>query len=301
MILALLSLYPFLVAVVGFLTAGMLVISTSMNVVLTTLCIALYMMIPRGSFDHWFSSVGQLVQMMFPDSYGRIQTNLKKTFQYHEKAQPDRAFYLWHPHGLLSVTPFLHTFIQQRSKIVCLSFFHRVPIVRDLYHYIRAIPSDYDTIKTELEEGSVSIIPGGVREMMLPQEAGVLRTIIKCRKGLFRLALETGTPLVPVLTYGEHELFPQVDSSLLTTLNQWMYSQFGLYIPIPSFTSLLNWVQLSETPLPPIRSVAGSPIPVEKVETPTQEQIEALKTTYCSALQKLFDETAPSGLRLVME
>jgi hypothetical protein len=47
--------------------------------------------------------------------------------------------------------------------------------------------------------------------------------------------------------------------------------------------------------------VAGSPIPVEKVETPTQEQIEALKTTYCSALQKLFDETAPSGLRLVME
>ena len=84
MILALLSLYPFLVAVVGFLTAGMLVISTSMNVVLTTLCIALYMMIPRGSFDHWFSSVGQLVQMMFPDSYGRIQTNLKKTFLFYE-------------------------------------------------------------------------------------------------------------------------------------------------------------------------------------------------------------------------
>lgn len=300
MLLALLSLYPFLVAVVSFLTAGMLVISTSMNVVLTTLCITFYMMIPPGSFDHWFSSMGQLIEMMFPLAIERLQHNLKETFQYTEASSPERALYLWHPHALMSLTPFFHTFWQRRTKVVCLNFFHRIPIVRDLYHFIGAIGSDYDTMKTALETSSVSVIPGGVREMMLPHKPGVLQVVLKCRSGVFRLALETGTPLVPVLTYGESELFPQIEHPLLKTLNTWLYTQFGLCIPIPSLTSLQNWLQLSESPLQPIRSVAGSPVAVEKIENPTQEQIEALKESYCSALQTLFDETAPPGLTLVV-
>lgn len=238
---------------------------------------------------------------MFPATTDRLIANLKETFQYIEASPPERALYLWHPHALLSLTPFFHTYWQKRSKVVCLNFFHRIPVVRDLYHYVGAIGSDYEPMKATLETTSVSVIPGGVREMMIPCTPGVLQVVLKSRSGVFRLALETGTPLVPVLTYGESELFPQIEHPLLKTLNVWLYSKFGLFVPIPSLTSLQNWVRLSESPLPPIQSFAGSPIPVEKTLNPTQEQIETLRETYIANLQTLFDETAPKGLKLVVE
>jgi hypothetical protein len=39
----------------------------------------------------------------------------------------------------------------------------------------------------------------------------------------------------------------------------------------------------------PINVVVGKPIPVEKVESPTQEQIEELHTLYIKALTELFE------------
>jgi 2-acylglycerol O-acyltransferase 2 len=62
---------------------------------------------------------------------------------------------------------------------------------------------------------SVSVIPGGVRDMMTTTP-GVIHIVP--RKGVFRLALETGTPIVPVLTYGENELFPAIHLSF----NEWL-------------------------------------------------------------------------------
>ena len=134
--------------------------------------------------------------------------------------------------------------------------------------------------------------------MMLPHTPGVMKIVLKDRTGVFRLALETGTPIVPVLTYGEQELFPQIEHPLLQMLNRWLYSQFGLYVPVPSLTSLMNWIQLSETPLPPIRSCAGTPIPVTKSLNPTVGEIEKLRATYVEHLQALFEKTAPAGLRM---
>lgn len=57
---------------------------------------------------------------------------------------------------------------------------------------------------------------------MMESEPGTLRLVLKNRTGVFRMALETGTPIVPVLTYGENELFPSMDSPMLRTLNQWL-------------------------------------------------------------------------------
>ena len=76
-------------------------------------------------------------------------------------------------------------------------------------------------MKETLEHESVSVLPGGVREMM-ESAPGTLRLVLKNRTGVFRMALETGTPIVPVLTYGENELFPSMDSPMLRTLNQWL-------------------------------------------------------------------------------
>lgn len=300
MFLALFSLYPVLAAAMGLLTTGILFVSTSMNVVLTTLCVAFYMMIPVGSFDHWFSTGAQLVRMLFPESTSRLLANIDETFQYYEKEHCERAIYMWHPHGLLSVSPAVHSTLHGHSRVACLSMFHTIPVVRDLYAYGRAIPAEYEKMKSVVETESISIVPGGVREMMVtkPRE---MRLILKGRKGVFKLALETGTPLVPILTYGENELFPPSDSQFLHELNKWLYTQFRIVVPIPSFTSLMNWIQLSESPLPPVRSYAGRPIAVKKTESPTDAEIDELRARYVRRLHRLFRETAPSGMHLHVE
>lgn len=300
MFLALFSLYPVLAAAIGLLTTGILFVSTSMNVVLTTLCVAFYMMIPVGSFDHWFSTVAQLVRMLFPESTKQLLENIETTFQYYEKEHCDRAIYMWHPHGLLSVSPAVHSVLHGHSRVACLSMFHTIPVVRDLYAYGRAIPAEYSKMKSVVETESISIVPGGVREMMATKPAE-MRLVINGRKGVFKLALETGTPLVPILTYGENELFPPSESTTLQELNKWLYSQFKIVLPIPSFTSLMNWIQLSDSPLPPVRSYAGRPVAVTKTESPSDSQIEELRTRYVKRLKRLFRETAPVGMRLHVE
>jgi len=59
---------------------------------------------------------------------------------------------------------------------------------------------------------------------------------------------------------------------------------------------------MADFKLTPTLSV-GAPIPVERVEQPSQDDIDALHVKYCSSLVKLFDEHKASygikeGLRL---
>lgn len=106
---------------------------------------------------------------------------------------------------------------------------------------------------------------------MMTTTPGVIHIVP--RSGVFRLALETGTPVVPVLTYGENELFPAVHLSF----NEWLYSRWKWIVPLPRLTGIRNWLQLAESPLPPIHSYAGHALPVERCEAPTEAQVTALK------------------------
>jgi hypothetical protein len=299
MFLALFSLYPFLAVALSTVTAWLVMVSTSMNVVLTTLCVAFYMMIPLGSFDHWFSSMIELGRMIAPQSFERLETNFDKTFQFHETKRPDRALYMWHPHGMLSLTPILHTIRKKLGKIACVQIFHKIPIVRDMYHFVGSIPADYSAMRTCLEKESLSVIPGGIREMML-SGSKTMRLVLNERIGVFKLALETGTPIVPIITFGEDELFPPLDMPILRSINQWLYSNWKFAVPLMSITSVANWIHLADSPLPPIRSYSGEPIEVEKTEA-SKDKIQELREKYRESLKKLFAKHAPPGVVLEIE
>lgn len=300
MFLALFSLYPFLAAALSAIVSWILLVSTSMNVVLTTLCVAFYMMIPTGSFDHWFSSMSHIVYFMFPKYLKKFETNIDKTFQLHEKKRPERALYLWHPHGMLSLAPIIHVVRKDFGKIVSVPIFHKIPVIRDGYHYLGCIPSEYSVMKNALEKESLSIIPGGTREMM-SSRPGTMRLILKDRTGVFKLALETGTPIVPVLTFGEDELFPQLDMPILRSINLWLYSQWKIAIPFMSLTSVANWIHLAHSSLPPIQSYCGETIEVPKTDDPSMEQIQELRKKYRTSLEALFRDKAPRGMMLEVE
>jgi 2-acylglycerol O-acyltransferase 1 len=163
-------------------------------------------------------------------------------------------------------------------------------VISDIARYAGVISSDYGTIKKTVERGeSVSVMLGGVREMNLADPRKMV-LYVKKRRGIFKIAAETGTPLVPVITYGENELFPRSDNWAIEQMNVWLHSSFGLSIPVPSWTSLIHWFEISYRPLKPIPTYVGSPI--------TDKDPELLKEKYINAVQTLFSNTSPPDYSL---
>jgi 2-acylglycerol O-acyltransferase 2 len=144
--------------------------------------------------------------------------------------------------------------------------------------------------KTLKAHESVSVMIGGVRDML--DSRPYVITVPK-RNGIYRIALETGTPLVPVLTYGENERFPLGEHWAFDMINDWLYKNFRVGIPFPSWTAIQNWSELSYKSIKPIHSYTGAPIEVQKVENPTDAHIESLRKQYVEGVEKLFKETAP--------
>jgi 2-acylglycerol O-acyltransferase 2 len=63
-----------------------------------------------------------------------------------------------------------------------------------------------NTMKLRLETESIVLIPGGAAEA-LHAHRGILKLYLKNRKGFVRLALETNTKLIPVIGFGENDIF----------------------------------------------------------------------------------------------
>ncbi len=176
------------------------------------------------------------------------------------------------------------------NHLVALPFYKYIPVVSDISHYLGLIASDYGTIKKTLQKNeSVSVMLGGVREMNLA-DPSKMTLYIKKRTGIFKIAAETGVPIVPIITYGENELFPRSDDWFIEGVNAWLHSYLGLSLPIPSWTSLLHWFELSYRPLKPITTYVGEPI--------ADNNPEALKLKYITAIQTLFDKTSPPDYSL---
>ena len=179
------------------------------------------------------------------------------------------------------------------TKVASLSLLHYVPVLHDIASYFNNIPSDYQSIKQAIQSGhSVSIMLGGVREMM-DIEPRKIKLHVKKRIGLFKIAIETGKPIIPILTYGENELFEPAKNYYTDILNNFLYSTFGISIPFVTFNSLYMWYQLSYKPLDIIHSYTGKPIIPDKDET-----VDTLRNKYISSIKKLFRKTAPINYTL---
>ncbi|XP_058942002.2 diacylglycerol O-acyltransferase 2 isoform X1 [Pocillopora verrucosa] len=127
---------------------------------------------------------------------------------------------------------------------------------------------------------SVVIVVGGaaeIREMGFDSYA----LIIKRRKGFMKLALQTGSDLVPVFGFGQNNIYQVIGGSRSS-----QFSRFQRWLR--SFTSCLGTCFLPKRS--PINVVVGSPVPVTKIANPTQEEIDQLHAQYLEALTDLYEK-----------
>jgi 2-acylglycerol O-acyltransferase 2 len=128
--------------------------------------------------------------------------------------QDARAIFLLEPHGVLpmSICGFVagglktHPF-SVRGAVTGACF--KVPMMRHVYTWCGADSVDKKDIETNLKDGmSIVLCPGGVQEAALVgTQPDTIRLYIRSRKGMVRLAMRHGVPIVPCFAFGTENAF----------------------------------------------------------------------------------------------
>uniref|UniRef100_A0A914YJJ8 diacylglycerol O-acyltransferase n=1 Tax=Panagrolaimus superbus TaxID=310955 RepID=A0A914YJJ8_9BILA len=183
-----------------------------------------------------------------------------------------------------------------KPSLVTLPTQFQFPIRREMVLMTGTISSSSQSIEhvlTQAEKGrAVCVILGGAEEA-LDSHPDNFDLKLSSRKGFVKLALKTGSDLVPVYNFGETSTFRQMKNSRGTKLREFQ-SKFkeiaGFSPPLFMGRGIFNY---SFGLLPyrtPINTVIGKPIPVKRNQNPTQDDIDRLHAEYCAQLTILFDE-----------
>ncbi|NXT75554.1 MOGT2 acyltransferase, partial [Zapornia atra] len=212
----------------------------------------------------------------------------------------------FHPHGVLAAGAFINfctdasgfskLFPGITSHLMMLSLWFRIPFFRDYLMSGGLVSSDKESASYVLQrpEGGnmLTIIVGGAQEA-LDAHPGSCTLLLKNRKGFVRLAIQHGTPLVPVFSFGENDLFEQVRNpkgSWLRQIQHRLQQIMGISLPLFHARGIF---QYSFGLLPyrqPIYTVVGKPIPVKKKHRPSEEEVDQVHQKYLNELCNLFEE-----------
>jgi len=239
--------------------------------------------------------------LFFREYYEKIKDNIRKLFIIKGNLTIQKqAIYSFHPHGLycytivfymfnmLSDWPYKNIKFLIRDVIyeivICIS--KTLDIFKESMKYI--VSSDYASIDSVLKEGkSLSLCLGGQTEMLHLTDYKIVAKV-KGRRGIFKMAIENGVPIVPVLIYGENELSGNVYAVNIPI--------FHLTFTIPSKRFFNNIISAINGSLKDkIYTYVGDPIEVGEARVPTEEEIVTLRERYIQALHELYKNTKPEG------
>lgn len=215
-----------------------------------------------------------------------------------------------HPHGIMSFsaygnfstegTGFSQIFPGLRVSLLVLKEQFYGPLMRELLLWSGTCAASVKNLKYILtnkgqckSKGQVcALIIGGAAES-LESRPGVFRLVLKKRKGFIRVALETGTSLVPVFSFGENEVFYTKENPEDSKLRKFQdkvkkLTNFGL--PIINGRGIFNYSFGLMPHRRPMHTVVGEPMKITKNTSPTNQEIDELHELYIKNLTKLFDE-----------
>lgn len=213
------------------------------------------------------------------------------------------------PHGILSTGIFgaFGTDVLNCRKLfpgldfrtVILDQHFKVPLFREYAYLSNTISSNAESlnysISTKPEEpftGKATILIVGGASEALECKPGGYRLLVKKRKGFVKIALRHGTPLVPVFSFGETDIYDQVygpEGSRLRRIQNYIRKVIGI---APIILIGRGFFQYSFGLIPqrkPITVVVGSPLELPKIPEPTREQIDEYHEKFIEKLVDLFE------------
>lgn len=136
------------------------------------------------------------------------------------------------------------------------------------------------------------LVVGGAQEALYARP-GNYKLVLNKRKGFVRIALTTGASLVPVVSFGEVDIFDQPSNepgSKLRAYQDFVKKWTGV---APAMFHGRGFSEKSFGLLPhrrPITTVIGAAIDVTKNPTPSREEVDGLHAKFVEAIVKLFEE-----------
>jgi 2-acylglycerol O-acyltransferase 2 len=178
-------------------------------------------------------------------------------------------------------------------RIVTLPANFSMPFWRDLLLAFGLVSSSRAAIEAGFARNlSMAIVVGGAREAMFARPNKTITLVLARRKGFVRLAIEQGAALVPVFSFGETDLYDQLEwepGTWQRRAQDWLLERLGVSFPIVRGRGIFNY-SLGFLPFRrELNTVVGKPIEVERIEQPSEEQVDAVHKQYCDALRALFE------------
>ncbi|RDW93229.1 diacylglycerol acyltransferase type 2A [Aspergillus mulundensis] len=232
-----------------------------------------------------------------------------------EPLLPTRKYIFgYHPHGIISLGAFAafctealgfsKLFPGITNTLLTLDSNFRIPFYREYALSMGLASVSRESCENLLTKGGVdgegmgraiTIVIGGARES-LNASPGSLQLVLKRRMGFIKLAIRTGADLVPVLAFGENDLYEQVRSDshpLIHKFQMLVKQSLGFTIPLFHARGVFNY----DVGLMPYRRalniVVGRPIHVIQQQDRNKiddDYINRLHSEYVGELERLWKE-----------
>jgi 1-acyl-sn-glycerol-3-phosphate acyltransferase len=137
----------------------------------------------------------------------------------------------------------------------------------------------------------ITIVVGGARES-LETQPGTLRLVLDSRKGFIKLAIRAGADLVPVLAFGENDIYEQVspqDHPLIHKMQLAVKKVMGFTVPLFHARGIFNYDVGIMPYRRPMNIVVGRPVKVMKMERPSEEYVREIHERYVRELVWIWD------------
>ncbi|KAL5335520.1 diacylglycerol acyltransferase [Aspergillus crustosus] len=219
----------------------------------------------------------------------------------------------YHPHGILShgafaafateSLSFSSLFPGIENSLLTLDSNFRVPIYRDYLSLLGMNSVSRSSCENILNTGgtdnkgtgkAITIVIGGAQES-LEAIPNTMRLVLRNRKGFAKLAIRTGASLVPVLAFGETDLYTmtaEFDPKTVSGRVQQTFKRiFGLTVPF-LYSRAPYKLDFGVTPhRRPVNIVVGRPIEVRTMEDPVEEgYLDEVHQKYVQELERVWFE-----------
>ncbi|KAJ9070527.1 diacylglycerol O-acyltransferase 1 [Entomophthora muscae] len=225
----------------------------------------------------------------------------------HKEAElsPENSYIIgYHPHGMYTTGALISfgteglgiskIFPGVSIHLLTLDLMHRIPFYREILSFLGCASVSKQSIVNLMGKGpgnAVVIVVGGAQEAMYAKPELADLVLLK-RSGFVKLAIQTGSHLVPVFSFGENAILDQIvlpEGSFFKKCQDMVHKLLGFTVPIHYGRGIFtyNYGMLSHRRS--LNIVVGKPIPVEKDANPAPEKVMEFHKKYLQALEELYD------------
>eukprot|EP01111_Echinosteliopsis_oligospora_P016620 TRINITY_DN6976_c0_g1_i1.p1 TRINITY_DN6976_c0_g1~~TRINITY_DN6976_c0_g1_i1.p1 ORF type:complete len:352 (-),score=57.79 TRINITY_DN6976_c0_g1_i1:1-984(-) len=221
-----------------------------------------------------------------------------------QKLDPKNKYIFgYHPHGILGLGCICNFATDANNiseqlkgidlRVGTLSINFKIPFFREMLLALNFINiMNVKSCDYILSRGkSLVIVVGGASES-LDAKPHEINLIIKKRKGFIKLAIRNGAHLVPVFSFGENELYTQMqvdEKSFLKKIQVKFQSLTGFALPFFNGRGIFNYDFGLLPKRQKIITIVGKPIQVQQNDNPTEKEIQRVQELYINALTELFN------------